>query len=68
MSHSAENDAPTPQGLVLFEVYEANGSLLLVTSALDRSELEPTDRVYRRPWATAAETTRVIPPGKTQPR
>lgn len=59
---SAENDAPTPQGLDLFEVYEANGALLLVTSALDRSELQPTDRVYRRPWATAAEPTRLTPP------
>lgn len=46
--------APTPQGLVLFEVYEKSGELLLVTSALDRNELEPGDFVVRRPWATAA--------------
>jgi hypothetical protein len=63
MSKSADYDAPRLQGLDLFEVYEADGSLLYVTSALDRATLEPGDRVYRRVWATAAAPTRVIPPG-----
>lgn len=51
--------APTPQGLVLFEVYEASGALLYVSSTIDRSELDPTDVIYRRPWATAAEPEQV---------
>jgi hypothetical protein len=59
--------APTLQGIDLFEVYEADGSLLLVTSALDRATLEPGDRVYRRAWATAAVPTRVIPSGVSPP-
>lgn len=46
--------APTPQGLVLFEVYEASGSLLLVTSDSILIHTEPGDRVIRRPWATAS--------------
>lgn len=54
-------DVPAVQGLDLFEVYEANGSLLFVTSALDRSELDPTDVIYRRPWATAAKPTPLTP-------
>lgn len=52
---------PTLQGLDLFEIYEANGALLLVTSALDRTELGPTDRVVRRPWATAAAPVSIVP-------
>ena len=47
--------APTPQGLVLFEVYEASGSLLLVTSDSTLIDpLEPGDIMVRRPWATAS--------------
>lgn len=56
--HKAENTesgrtVPTPQGLVLFEVYEANGALLLVTSDATLIEVEAGDYVVRRPWATA---------------
>ncbi len=49
------------EGMVLFEVYEANGSLLYVSSTLDRAALEPGDTVYRRAWATAAPFVRIIP-------
>ncbi|NGZ99649.1 hypothetical protein G5V59_02635 [Nocardioides sp. W3-2-3] len=45
--------APRLQGLDLFEVYEANGALLLVSSSLP-DDLDPTDRIYIRPWATSA--------------
>lgn len=40
------------EGLPLYEVYEATGQLLLVTSTLP-DDLEPSDVVYQRPWATA---------------
>ena len=52
----------TPEGLVLFEVYEANGSLLAVSSFLP-DDLDRTDVVYRRPWATAAQAERRSPLG-----
>jgi hypothetical protein len=39
--------------LVLFEHYEANGSLLVVTSDPSDLRLEPGDFVIRREWATA---------------
>lgn len=42
------------EGMVLFEVYEANGNLLTVSSVIDRSILEPGDTIVRRPWSTAA--------------
>ncbi len=47
-------DAPQVQGLTLFEYYEADGSLLLVTSDSSALRLEPGDFTLRRPWATAA--------------
>ncbi len=47
-------DAPAIQGITLFEHYEANGSLLLVTSDASALRLEPGDFIVRRPWATAA--------------
>ena len=55
---------PKTQGLVLFEVYEKSGALLLVTSSLADAELLPTDYVVRRPWASAAESTRVKTPAE----
>jgi hypothetical protein len=45
---------PRLQGLVLFEVYEATGSLLFVTSDATLIKREPGDVVIRRPWATAS--------------
>ena len=48
---------PSIAGLTMFEVYEANGSLLFVASNLDGWEREVGDYVVRRPWATAAEPT-----------
>lgn len=50
----------------LFEVYEADGSLLYVSSFLDRAQLDPGDFVVRRPWATSAKPTSVIPPGEPE--
>ena len=47
--------APEMQMLELFEVYEADGSLLMVTSAASHIRLEPGDVVYRRVWSTCAE-------------
>lgn len=45
----------TPDGFDLFEVYEASGSLLYVASFLDPDNPpEPTDKVYKRAWSTAA--------------
>lgn len=46
---------PGTDGLVLFEVYEASGNLLFVSSTLEGWEKEVGDYVVRRPWATAAE-------------
>ncbi|KQP63040.1 hypothetical protein [Nocardioides sp. Leaf285] len=46
--------APDVQGLDLFEVYEEDGSLLLVTSDISQHTPAPGDRIYRRLWATAA--------------
>ena len=51
--------APEIQGLVLFEHYEANGSLLVVTSDKAALRLEPGDFIVRRAWATAAEAIEV---------
>lgn len=51
--------APTVQGLVLFEQYEASGSLLVVTSDKTALRLEPGDFIVRRPWATAADAVEV---------
>lgn len=45
---------PRLQGLDLFEVYEAGGQLLVVTSDLTSVNVQPGDVVIRRPWATAA--------------
>lgn len=47
--------APSIQGLDLFEQYEADGSLLVVTSDRSALRLEPGDVIVRRAWATAAE-------------
>lgn len=47
-----------PEGLDLFEVYEANGSLLYVSSFLDSRDFGPSDVIFRRPWATAAKPLR----------
>ena len=52
-----ELTVPGTAGLVLFEVYEASGNLLFVSSNLDGWEGEVGDYVVRRPWATAAEPT-----------
>lgn len=54
----ADNPAaqvPNTQGLDLFEVYEATGALLLVTSDATLAELQPGDVMVRRAWATSAE-------------
>jgi hypothetical protein len=55
---TADNPAarvPAVQGLDLFEVYEASGALLLVTSDATLADLQPGDVMIRRPWATSAE-------------
>lgn len=46
--------APELQGLVLFEQYEADGSLLVVTSDATALRLKSGDFIVRRPWATSA--------------
>lgn len=46
--------APKVQGIVLFEQYEANGSLLFVTSDASLIERVDGDQLYKRPWATGA--------------
>ena len=51
--------APDVQGLVLFEQYEANGTLLFVTSDRTALQLEPGDFIVRRPWATAAPAVQI---------
>lgn len=51
--------APDVQGLVLFEQYEADGSLLLVTSDATTLRLEPGDFIVKRPWATASPAVEV---------
>lgn len=51
---NTDSGAPRVQGLDLFEHYEANGNLLVVTSDWSTSSVEPGDTIYRRPWATAA--------------
>jgi hypothetical protein len=51
--------APQVQGLDLFEQYERDGSLLVVTSDASGLRLEPGDFIVRRPWATAAEAVEV---------
>lgn len=53
MRAPAPASVPVVQGLVLFEQYEANGSLLVVTSDPSDLRLEPGDFVVRREWATA---------------
>ena len=62
MTPTAEFDAPPTQGLVLFEVYESTGRLLIVTSSLADVERLPTDVVVKRPWATTSPATRATPP------
>lgn len=52
--HQALN-VPTPQGLVLFEVYEASGALLLVASTLEDFEPQEGDYIVKRTWSTAAD-------------
>ena len=48
--------APQLQGLVLFEHYEKDGSLLVVTSDASAVQpLKPGDFIVKRPWSTAAE-------------
>lgn len=51
--------APAVQGLDLFEVYERDGSLLLVTSDISQHTFAAGDYAFRRPWATAAPATLV---------
>lgn len=51
--------APVVQGLILFEKYEADGNLLVVTSDRSALQLEPGDFIVRRPWATAAPPVEV---------
>lgn len=48
------NEPRTPEAMVMFEVYEADGSLLVVTSdaTAARDAMEPGDRIYRRAWST----------------
>ena len=41
-------------GFDLFEHYESNGSLLVVTSDASAIRLEPGDFIVRRVWSTAA--------------
>lgn len=59
----------TPEGLVLFEVYERSGALLVVTSdgteARAACRADEGDRMFRRPWATASEPT-ALPPRTPQ--
>lgn len=50
---------PKVQGLDLFEVYEAGGGLLLVTSDATLAELQSGDKMVRRAWATSAEVKAV---------
>ena len=53
------SDTPDVQGLELFEQYEEDGSLLVVTSDRTALRLEPGDYIVRRPWATAAPAVHV---------
>jgi hypothetical protein len=59
VSTAKEVSAPSVQGLVLFEQYEASGSLLIVTSDRSALRLEPGDFIVRRPWATSADAIEV---------
>lgn len=52
-------EVPAIQGLDLFEQYEHDGSLLVVTSDASSLRLEPGDYIVRRPWATAAPAVEV---------
>lgn len=60
--------APLVQGLELFEHYEADGTLLVVTSDPSSLTLEPGDSVVRRTWATAATPTDVTRAAVASPR
>lgn len=53
------------EGMEMFEIYEANGSLLYVSSALNVEDLQASDVVYRRAWATAAKPVLVKPYGQS---
>ena len=48
---------PRVAGMVLFEVYEASGALLLVASTMEDINPEPGDYIVRRAWATATAPT-----------
>jgi hypothetical protein len=56
----------TPESMTLFEVYEASGLLLYVSSVLDKDALQPGDRVYRRAWSTASQPEPVRTPAGTR--
>ena len=56
----AMDDIPRARTLHLFEVYEADGSLLVVTSDLTSVDRQPGDRIVRRPWFTSDEPAEVI--------
>lgn len=49
----AADDVPTFYGHVLFEHYQEDGHLLVVTSDESALDLEPGDYVVRRLWSTA---------------
>lgn len=53
-----DQNAPTTQGLDLFEHYEASGALLVVTSDASTIKPEPGDFIVQRAWATAAPARR----------
>lgn len=51
-----ERETPrTPEALVLYEQYEADGNLLLVTSDVTLLDLAPSDSLVRRMWSTGNE-------------
>lgn len=52
-------EVPSVVAMVLFEVYEESGNLLVVTSSLYDVELQETDVVVKRMWATDGKP---IPP------
>ena len=47
-------ETPGMQALDVFEVYERDGALLVVTSDLSGVQLRRGDRVVRRRWSTCA--------------
>lgn len=74
--HGVDNDAPAevPQfyGHEMFEHYQQDGYLIVVTSDATAIRLEPGDFIVKRVWSTAVVPyvynragTTVIPPAET---